>query len=151
MKDGLQKKSVALFLNTCLMTPIFAVVIAILVVPTASADSSCRVPASNDWDIYTSVDTHRVGEESWFNWEDSENQNKIHSVALFRDLSIEMELKNDSGQALSLRLTTGYSYTFCITFSPDLSNPPPKGSEGDVYLLSSGNWDRYNWDYDRNS
>jgi hypothetical protein len=149
MKNGLQKKSVALFLNTCLMTPIFAVVIAVLVAPAASADSSCQVPASNDWDIYTSVDTHRVGQESWFNWEASDDSNSQNNVALFRDLSIEMELKNDSGQALSMRLTTGYSYTFCITFSPDLSNPPSKGSEGDVYLLSSGNWDRYNAYYEQ--
>ncbi|MBT3357159.1 MAG: hypothetical protein HN534_01825 [Euryarchaeota archaeon] len=150
MKDGFQKKSVALFLNTCLMTPIFAVVIAILVVPAASADSSCQVPASNDWDIYTSVSTHRVGQTSWFdNWETFDDEGNSQSpVALSRDLSVEMELKNDSGQALSMYLSTGFSYTFCITFSPDSSNPPLKGSEGDVYLLSSANWDRYNADYD---
>jgi hypothetical protein len=137
---NLQKKLTALFLNSCLMTPIILVSIIVTITPIVSAESACDVPASNNWVVSDKTNIHQL-DNNWLEETDLE-------YPVISDFSMEIELDNDSATAVSMILTTGKSYTFCYSFYGDPENPPSNGAKGDVYLMTEGNWDFYGINYE---
>ncbi len=144
---NLQKKLTALFLNSCFMTPMILVSIAITVTPVVSAESVCDVPASNSWTVAERTNMHQVG-YGWNEWNEFNQNWEDLEYPVIRDFSMEIEVGNDSAKAISMILTTGKSYTFCFSFYADPENPPINGVKGDVYLMTEGNWDLYEWNYE---
>ena len=139
----LKKKLTAVFLNSCFLMPMVLITLVVTISPVVSAESACDVPANNSWDIDQRTNLHQVG--VWDNWlEDSTNL----EWPVDRDFSTDMTVQNDSAAAISMILTTGKSYTFCFSFNGDPESPPINGAKGDVYLMTDGNWDFYQTNYD---
>ena len=138
-----RKARVAIALNTSLLMPMIAVLVAVFAVPTASAAASCDVPASNPPGMNQYYQEHSVEDGGFWDWGfSSPNLRPLRG-----DFSVDMTIYNDSANAISMQLIPGYHYTFCISMSPDPVNEPEMGAIGDVYLMTDINWDRYSISY----
>ena len=141
---ALQKKLTALFLNSCFLMPMILITLVVTISPTVSAENECNVPANNDWDVSQRTNQYEVG--MWNGWDGEQQANLERPVQ--DDFSIDLTVQNDSATAISMILTTGKSYTFCFEFIGDPESPPSNGAKGDIYLMTDGNWDFYQTNYD---
>ena len=140
-----RKARVAIALNTSLLLPTLAILVAVFAAPTASAAGSCDVPATNSPGMSQYYEEHSLAESDFGEWFWSE-QNELRPLRV--DFSVDMTIVNDSANAVRMELIPGYQYTFCISMSPDPSNEPESGAIGDVYLMNDINWDRYSMSYE---
>jgi hypothetical protein len=117
-------------------------VIAVIAAPIASAETSCDdtldIPATGQY-----FEEHSV-EGGWGIWWEGGSED-LRSLDV--GFSTEMEIENDSANAISMELVPGYLYTFCITLVADSASPPSMGAIGDVYLMTESNWNRYTGSY----
>ncbi len=147
MRDGPRKLTAAL-INLCLLLPTVAVFITVIAAPIASAEASCDDPLNDRPEISQYFEEHRV-EDDWGIWWGGGSED-LRSLDV--GFSTEMEIENDSANAISMELVPGYRYTFCITLVADSVSPPSMGAIGDFYLMTESNWNRYSGSYaDRES
>ena len=147
MRDGPRKLTAALT-NLCLLLPTVAVFITVIAAPIASAEASCDDPLNDRPEISQYFEEHRV-EDDWGIWWGGGSED-LRSLDV--GFSTEMEIENDSANAISMELVPGYRYTFCITLVADSVSPPSMGAIGDFYLMTESNWNRYSGSYaDRES
>lgn len=139
---ALQKKVTAIFLNSCFLAPMLLMTLAITIAPVVSAQSACDVPVNNSWLVDERTNEHTV-EDFWNGGGDEGIVLPITS-----DFSMDLSINNDSAKAISMILTTGKSYTFCFTYIGDPESPPSNGAKADVYLMTQGNWDLYQSNYE---
>ena len=126
-----------------LLLPMLAILLATSTPVVAdSGDCSVAPGIGMDSDLAAVED---VDDTSWWVWSDSRDENLDSMTS---DLYTEIELKQNHAQALRMELVSGYSYTFCIDFHSDPSDPPSEAATGDVYLLSSSDWGIYSQQYD---
>ena len=141
MRNG-PRKLTATLINLCLLLPTVAVFIAVIAAPIASAEASCDdpldIPATGQY-----FEEHSV-EDGWGMWWEGGSED-LRSLDV--GFSTEMEIENDSANAISMELVPGYQYTFCITLVADSASPPSMGAIGDVYLRTESNWNRYTGSY----
>ena len=140
---SLRKKLTALFLNSCFLMPMILITIVVGISPTVSAENVCEVPANNNWDVSQRINQHEVG---MWDWDGLEKTDLLWPIE--NDFSMDMTVQNDSAVAISMILSTGKSYTFCFSFIGDPESPPSNGAKGDIYLMTDGNWDFYEGNYD---
>lgn len=129
-----------------LLAPILAILLA-TAPPVMAASNDCTVAPgiglnSNHGEVIG------VDESDWWDWGWDGSSNDDDLLSLRSDLYVEVELQENYAQALRMELVPGYSYTFCIEFHADPNNPPTDETTGDVYLLSSANWDAYQRNYE---
>jgi len=147
VRDGPRKLTAAL-INLCLLLPTVAVFITVIAAPIASAEASCDDPLNDRPEISQYFEEHRV-EDDWGIWWGGGSED-LRSLDV--GFSTEMEIENDSANAISMELVPGYRYTFCITLVADSVSPPSMGAIGDFYLMTESNWNRYSGSYaDRES
>lgn len=142
MRNG-PRKLTATLINLCLLLPTVAVFIAVIAAPIASAEASCDDPSSDIPAIDQYFEEHSV-EDGWGIWWEGGSED-LRSLDV--GFSTEMEIENDSANAISMELVPGYRYTFCITLVADSASPPSMGAIGDVYLMTESNWNRYTGSY----
>lgn len=142
MRNSLRKLTATL-INLCLLLPTVAVFIAVIAAPIASAEASCDDPSSDIPAIDQYFEEHSV-EDGWGIWWEGGSED-LRSLDV--GFSTEMEIENDSANAISMELVPGYRYTFCITLVADSASPPSMGAIGDVYLMTESNWNRYTSSY----
>ena len=140
---ALQKKVIAIFLNSCFLAPMLLMTLAITIAPVVSAQSACDVPVNNSWLVDERTNEHTV-EDFW----NSGGGNDGIVLPITSDFSMDLSINNDSAKAISMILTTGKSYTFCFTYIGDPESPPSNGAKADVYLMTQGNWDLYQSNYE---
>ena len=148
MRNG-PKKLTAALINLCLLLPTVAVFITVIAAPIASAQDSCGESPNNIPTISQYFEEHSVEDAGWGMWWDGGSED-LRSLDV--GFSTEMEIENDSANAISMELVPGYRYTFCITLVADSVSPPSMGAIGDFYLMTESNWNRYSGSYaDRES
>jgi hypothetical protein len=123
--------------------PMILITIVVGISPTVSAENVCEVPANNNWDVSQRINQHEVG---MWDWDGLEKTDLLWPIE--NDFSMDMTVQNDSAVAISMILSTGKSYTFCFSFIGDPESPPSNGAKGDIYLMTDGNWDFYEGNYD---
>ncbi|MEC7714286.1 MAG: hypothetical protein VX235_00130, partial [Candidatus Thermoplasmatota archaeon] len=143
MRNG-PKKLTAALINLCLLLPTVAVFITVIAAPIASAQDSCGESPNNIPTISQYFEEHSVEDAGWGMWWDGGSED-LRSLDV--GFSTEMEIENDSANAISMELVPGYRYTFCITLVSDSASPPSMGAIGDVYLMTENNWNRYTVSY----
>ena len=143
MRNG-PKKLTAALINLCLLLPTVAVFITVIAAPIASAQDSCGESPNNIPTISQYFEEHSVEDAGWGMWWDGGSED-LRSLDV--GCSTEMEIENDSANAISMELVPGYRYTFCITLVSDSASPPSMGAIGDVYLMTENNWNRYTVSY----
>jgi len=128
-----------------LIAPILAILLA-SAGPVTASGSDCNV--SSDIGLNPLAgEVVEVDERDWdWGWPYSPSQTDLSPLT--SDLYVEINLQENYAQALRLELITGYSYTFCVEFHSDPDNPPTDDPKGDVYLLNSANWGRYQDEYE---
>ena len=114
MRNG-PRKLTATLINLCLLLPTVAVFIAVIAAPIASAEASCDDPSSDIPAINQYFEEHSV-EDGWGIWWEGGSED-LRSLDV--GFSTEMEIENDSANAISMELVPGYRYTFCITLVAD--------------------------------
>jgi len=128
-----------------LLAPILAILLA-TATPVMAASNDCTVAPGIGLDSnYGEVIGVEDGDWWDFGWG---GQSDGDLLSLRSDIYVEVELRENHAQALRMELVPGYSYTFCIEFHADPNNPPTDETTGDVYLLSSANWDAYQRNYE---
>ncbi len=142
---SLAKKVNAIFLNSCFLMPMILVTLLITATPVVQADSVCDVPASNSWNVEEKTNYHYLT-PSYDYFPEPDYEPIFEQIRT--DFSTEISVNNDSATAISMSLSPGKSYTFCYTYSGDQDSPPVNGVKADVYLMSEGNWDFYNMNYE---
>ena len=55
---ALQKKVIAIFLNSCFLAPMLLMTLAITIAPVVSAQSACDVPVNNSWLVDERTNEH---------------------------------------------------------------------------------------------
>jgi hypothetical protein len=136
-----QKKMTAIFLNSCFLAPMILMTVVITIAPVASAENVCDVPVNNNWLVSDKINQHEIG------WMDGHGGEELKDP-IIADFSMDINVKNDSASAISMILSSGKSYTFCFSFDGDPKSPPNNGAKGDVYLMTKGNWDLYETNYE---
>ena len=68
--------------------------------------------------------------------------------ALDRGFHTAFNLENDSAVGIRMNLTTGWKYTFCVSFTPEVNSSNTVTPLADVYLLQEMDYDRYVQDFD---
>lgn len=137
-----QKKMTAIFLNSCFLAPMILMTVVITIAPVASAENVCDVPVSNNWVVSDKINQHEIG------WMGGGSDGEELKDPIIADFSMDINVKNDSASAISMILSSGKSYTFCFSFDGDPKSPPNNGAKGDVYLMTKGNWDLYETNYE---
>ena len=107
MRNSLRKLTATL-INLCLLLPTVAVFIAVIAAPIASAEASCDEPLSDNPTIGQYFEEHSV-EDGWGIWWEGGSED-LRSLDV--GFSTEMEIENDSANAISMELVPGYQYTF---------------------------------------
>ena len=151
------KKFFAIFYFLILTLPLGSSLHSISFVGNVSAAGGCTATDPPLWDENVANATLEYHDWGYFEERDSAEKGKRYSDELYSVSSnvgsvdplengfhVSKVLENGTSSGIRINLTTGYTYTFCITTKAHNSTT---AAPIDVYLITESDWDYYEWSY----